>query len=87
MRGEMSLVGPRPLTAGELQRYYESDAAELLLHKPGLAGLWQISGRGRLTYAQRRALDLELVRRRSPGIYVKILLRTILEVWRGTNSW
>jgi lipopolysaccharide/colanic/teichoic acid biosynthesis glycosyltransferase len=87
MRGEMSLVGPRPLTAGELQRYYESDAAELLQHKPGLAGLWQISGRGRLTYAQRRALDLELVRRRSPGIYLKILLRTMLEVWRGTNSW
>jgi exopolysaccharide production protein ExoY len=85
--GEMSLVGPRPLTPGELDRYYGSDAAELLEVKPGLAGLWQISGRNRLTYFQRRQLDLHYVRTRSLALYLSILLRTVPEVLRGSNSW
>src|SRR3989442_4517754 len=57
IRGEMSLVGPRPITAAELQQYYGADAEEVLRVKPGIAGLWQISGRNRLTYAERRMLD------------------------------
>ncbi|MGO9765777.1 MAG: sugar transferase, partial [Myxococcaceae bacterium] len=60
--GEMSLVGPRPLTATELDRHYGAAANEILQVKPGLAGLWQVSGRNRLNYAERRALDLKLVR-------------------------
>jgi lipopolysaccharide/colanic/teichoic acid biosynthesis glycosyltransferase len=55
--------------------------------KPGLAGLWQISGRNRLTWPERRALDLQFVRQRSLGMYTRILLRTLPEVWRGGNSW
>jgi lipopolysaccharide/colanic/teichoic acid biosynthesis glycosyltransferase len=87
IRGEMSLVGPRPLTAIELRRYYGEDASEVLEAKPGIAGLWQVSGRNRLTYAERRALDLELVRTRSSGMYVRILVRAAAEVWSGPNSW
>jgi lipopolysaccharide/colanic/teichoic acid biosynthesis glycosyltransferase len=87
VRGEMSLVGPRPLTAGEIRRYYGSDAGELVSVRPGLGGLWQISGRNRLTYAERRALDLKLVRSRSLGMYVSVLLRTIPEVLSGGNTW
>ena len=63
--GEMSLVGPRPITERELRRHYGAHAAEILQVKPGLAGLWQISGRNRLTYAERCRLDLRLVRERS----------------------
>jgi lipopolysaccharide/colanic/teichoic acid biosynthesis glycosyltransferase len=85
--GEMSLVGPRPVTERELRKYYGVYADEVLRLKPGLAGLWQISGRNRLTYAERRHLDLEFVRHRSLGMYLDILLRTVPEVLRGQNSW
>src|SRR5208337_1511677 len=57
--GEMSLVGPRPVTERELRLHYGGFADEVLRLRPGLAGLWQISGRNRLTYADRRRLDLE----------------------------
>jgi lipopolysaccharide/colanic/teichoic acid biosynthesis glycosyltransferase len=87
MRGEMALVGPRPVTAAELRRYYGADADEILEMKPGIAGLWQVSGRNRLTYAERRALDLQLVHRRSVRLYVEILLRTVPEVVSGNNAW
>jgi exopolysaccharide production protein ExoY len=87
MCGEMSLVGPRPITEAEIERYYGADAHEVLRVKPGIAGLWQVSGRNRLTYSDRRALDLELVRRYSLRLYLKILVRTVPEVWNGANSW
>lgn len=85
--GEMSLVGPRPVTERELRKYYGVYADEVLRLRPGLAGLWQISGRNRLTYAERRSLDLEFVRNRSLGMYMDILLRTVPEVLRGQNTW
>jgi len=87
IRGEMSLVGPRPVTDVEIEQHYGSDASEVLQVKPGLAGLWQISGRNRLTYAERRRLDLSFVRNRSLRLYLRILLRTVPEVWSGSNSW
>jgi lipopolysaccharide/colanic/teichoic acid biosynthesis glycosyltransferase len=87
IRGEMSLVGPRPVTDAEIRRHYGADADEVLQAKPGLAGLWQISGRNRLSYAERRRLDLRFVRERSVRMYLRILLRTIPEVWSGSNSW
>jgi lipopolysaccharide/colanic/teichoic acid biosynthesis glycosyltransferase len=87
VRGEMSLVGPRPLTAWELRRYYGADADEILEAKPGMVGLWQVSGRNRLTYQQRRELDLQLVRGRSLRLYLRILIGTLAEVFTGANSW
>ena len=87
VRGEMSLVGPRPLTASELRRHYGSDSSEILEAKPGIAGLWQISGRNRLTYRERRELDLRLVRGRSLRVYLRVLAGALAEVWTGANSW
>ena len=55
--------------------------------RPGIAGLWQTSGRNRLTYDERRELDLRFVRERSLRMYVGILARTVPEVWSGSNSW
>ena len=60
---------------------------EVLRVKPGIAGLWQTSGRNRLSYDERRALDLQFVRQRSLRMYARILLRTVPEVWTGSNSW
>ncbi len=87
IKGEMSLVGPRPMTLAELRRYYGDDAGEILAVKPGLAGLWQVCGRNRLTYAERRRLDLKFVRERTVGMYFAILLRTVPEVFGGENTW
>jgi len=87
VRGEMALVGPRPVTSSELRKHYGSDADEMLSLKPGIAGLWQISGRNRLTYGDRRRLDLQYVRTRTLRLYFRILFRTLPEVFRGRNSW
>jgi lipopolysaccharide/colanic/teichoic acid biosynthesis glycosyltransferase len=87
LRGEMSLVGPRPLTEGELKRHYGTDAAEMLLIKPGITGLWQVMGRSRLSFDRRRELDLFLVRNRSLRLYLTILMRTIPAVLKGKDGW
>jgi len=86
VRGEMSFVGPRPITRRELDEHYGDCATEVLSLRPGLTGLWQATGRNRLSYDQRRRLDLMLVRRASPGLFLKILVRTIPRVVRGYGA-
>jgi len=87
LRGEMSLVAPRPLTETELKKYYGFDAEEVLSVKPGITGLWQVMGRSRLTYEQRREMDLFLVRNYSLKLYLAILLRTLPAVLKGKDGW
>jgi exopolysaccharide production protein ExoY len=87
VRGEMALVGPRPLTAYEIETYYCSAAHQLLSMKPGISGLWQIKGRSRLSYLQRRRLDLFLVRKWSLRLYMKILVATLPTVLAGKDAW
>ena len=87
VRGEMSLVGPRPVTASEWKQHYHPHAADVLNVKPGLSGLWQIMGRSRLSYEQRRDLDLALVRNRSLKLYFQILWWTLPEILSGRNAW
>ena len=76
LRGEMSLVGPRPIVGAEVERYGEA-IHQVLSVRPGLTGLWQVSGRNNLTYAQRVALDLRYVARRSLLVDLVILWRTV----------
>ena len=87
IRGEMALVGPRPLTAAEVRQHYGVYAGEMLSVKPGIAGLWQSLGRNRLSYERRRDLDLEFVRSRSIRMYFRIVMRTIPELLTGANTW
>jgi lipopolysaccharide/colanic/teichoic acid biosynthesis glycosyltransferase len=77
LRGEMSLVGPRPVTKEELEERYARDRRYYLLVRPGLTGLWQVSGRNRVSYARRIELDREYVREWSFIRDIKILFRTI----------
>jgi lipopolysaccharide/colanic/teichoic acid biosynthesis glycosyltransferase len=85
--GDLALVGPRPLTRQELDTYYGSDAARIVAARPGLSGLWQVSGRSRLSYAQRRRLDLFLIRKWSIALYLRILLVTLPRVVAGKDAW
>jgi lipopolysaccharide/colanic/teichoic acid biosynthesis glycosyltransferase len=87
LKGEMSFVGPRPVTMGELVEHYGSDATEVLGRRPGLSGLWQVMGRSRLSYRQRKRLDLYLVRNYSAGLYFAILGRTAWCVLKGNSAW
>jgi exopolysaccharide production protein ExoY len=87
VRGEMSLIGPRPITRDELQEHYGPSADEVLSVRPGLIGLWQVRGRNSLSYAHRRRLDLLLVRRASPGLYFQILVRSIPRVLSGRDAY
>ena len=84
--GEMSLVGPRPMTKYELSRWYGADVPEVLRRKPGLTGLWQVGGRDLLTYSQRKSLDLFLVRNLSWKLYLTILISTIPSLITGRNA-
>lgn len=86
-RGEMSFVGPRPITAEELNRHYGPQAVEVLQLRPGITGLWQTLGRNRLSYARRKRLDILFVRRASPGLYFHILARTFPKVILGYDAF
>ncbi len=76
LRGEMSLVGPRPPLLYEFEKYdhWQFDRLQVL---PGITGLWQVSGRNRLTYRQMCELDVEYVRSWSVWLDLKILFRTV----------
>ncbi|MFN9619367.1 MAG: sugar transferase [Synechococcaceae cyanobacterium] len=76
LRGEMSVVGPRPIVTKELPRYGEA-MDEVLAVRPGLTGLWQVSGRNNLSYDERVELDVRYARSRSFRMDLGIILRTI----------
>lgn len=76
LKGDMALVGPRP-EIPEMLPYYSSETLAKFSVRPGITGLAQISGRGRLTFHDTVALDLEYVRARTLWLDVKILLTTI----------
>jgi lipopolysaccharide/colanic/teichoic acid biosynthesis glycosyltransferase len=86
-RGEMSLVGPRPLTRAELVRHYGIHTPELLSVKPGLTGLWQVYGRSAIRFPQRSAMDLEMVRTLNPKMYLTIVARTFSALLNGKGAW
>lgn len=75
LRGEMNLVGPRPVTVQEIPRYGDCKRHYFAV-KPGITGLWQVSGRNNLSYEQRVALDARYVEERSPWGDLRILMRT-----------
>jgi lipopolysaccharide/colanic/teichoic acid biosynthesis glycosyltransferase len=76
LRGQMSLVGPRMISPPELEMYGEH-AAKLLSVKPGMTGLWQVSGRQHISYQERVRLDMWYIENRSLLLDLQILLRTI----------
>jgi lipopolysaccharide/colanic/teichoic acid biosynthesis glycosyltransferase len=76
LRGEMSVVGPRPIVDQELPRY-GGRMEEVLAVRPGLTGLWQVSGRNNLSYQKRVRLDIHYARQRNFSLDLKIILRTI----------
>jgi lipopolysaccharide/colanic/teichoic acid biosynthesis glycosyltransferase len=81
VKGEMSLVGPRPELVDQLRFYSETDKRRLEV-RPGITGLAQLNGRNALAWSERRQLDLEYVERRSLSLDLSILVRTLPHVFR-----
>jgi exopolysaccharide production protein ExoY len=86
LRGEMSLVGPRPVVQGELKRYGGGGVLYTAV-LPGITGLWQVSGRGSLPYERRVALDVEYVSTWSFARDLIVLTKTLNAVWTGRGAF
>lgn len=86
LRGEMSLVGPRPPLPREVKEYTNYDKQRLLV-VPGCTGLWQVSGRSNLSFIEMVELDLEYIANRSTVYDFKLILRTILVLFGSKNAF
>lgn len=86
VRGDMWLVGPRMIAPEELEKYGPF-GAKLMSVKPGLTGLWQVSGRQTTSYVERVRLDMEYIDNWSVATDVRILLRTLGVVIRATGAY
>lgn len=82
LKGEMSLVGPRPPLAYEVQNYQAWHLMRLLDMKPGITGLWQVEGRGRAEWNDSVRLDIQYIQNWSLMLDLKILIKTVMEVLR-----
>ncbi len=86
IKGEMSLVGPRPIVRSEIPKYGRRYALYCSV-KPGVTGLWQVSGRSDASYRKRVALDSLYARRKSVGLDLWILLATVPAVILAKGSY
>jgi len=85
LRGDMALVGPRPVLPWEAQLFRPEHRARFLV-RPGITGLWQVSGRSRLSMTQALDLDVEYVRTRCLVLDLRILVRTVPVVLAGGGA-
>ena len=87
LKGEMSLVGPRPAVRCEVAVYETWHRRRVLKFKPGITGLWQVSGRSHVKFDEMVRLDLRYVRTWTPWLDLKILLKTPAAVVRGSGAY
>jgi lipopolysaccharide/colanic/teichoic acid biosynthesis glycosyltransferase len=85
LRGDMSLVGPRPVPDDEAE-WYGSDLATVLSVRPGMTGMWQVGGRHQVSYEERIALDVRYVQRRGVSTNVRLVVRTVALIVSGRNG-
>jgi exopolysaccharide production protein ExoY len=86
LAGHMSIVGPRPVERTQLDRDYGRYESTYLALRPGLTGLWQVSGRSTVQFPERAELDSEYLRGCGPWLDAKIILRTPLVVFTGLGA-
>lgn len=86
LKGDMSLVGPRPALVGEVERYTPLQRQRLAV-TPGITGLWQVSGRADLSFEESIVLDLHYVARQSLALNARILWMTLPAVLTGRGAY
>ncbi len=85
LRGDMSLVGPRPVPDDEAERY-GADLATVLSVRPGMTGMWQVGGRHQVSYEERIALDVRYVESRNVRTTIRLLVRTVVLIATRRNG-
>jgi lipopolysaccharide/colanic/teichoic acid biosynthesis glycosyltransferase len=86
LRGEMSLIGPRPTLPAQVEQYTPRQRGRLAV-RPGITGWAQVNGRASLPWPERIELDLFYIEHRSPALDMKILLRTVAMVLGGSGLY
>jgi lipopolysaccharide/colanic/teichoic acid biosynthesis glycosyltransferase len=86
LAGDMSIVGPRPIVSAELARHFGQTSGILLSVRPGMTGLWTVSGRSSVTYPERTQIELRYVTRLSLWQDLRILLQTVRAVLGGKGA-
>jgi lipopolysaccharide/colanic/teichoic acid biosynthesis glycosyltransferase len=86
LRGEMSLIGPRPTIPAQVDQYTPRQRGRLSI-RPGITGWAQVNGRAALPWSERIELDLYYIEHRSPALDLKILLRTVAMVLGGSGLY
>jgi len=86
VRGDMSLVGPRPPLPEEVERYSGYELLRLQV-KPGCTGLWQVSGRNRLHFTEMVEMDLDYIERRSVWLDIKLIARTVVVMFKAKDAY
>ena len=86
MLGDMSLIGPRPILENELEEYSKEEQQVLLSVRPGITGMWQVSGRSEVYYPERCEMELYYPRNQSFLLDVKIFFLTIKKVLSGEGA-
>ena len=79
LKGEMSFIGPRPIVKSEIKKYGK-DFKKVFSIKPGISGLWQVSGRNKLSYEQRVELDIFYSENKSLLLDIKIFIKTLIVI-------
>jgi len=87
LKGEMSLVGPRPAINYEFEKYSLWHRRRILEAKPGITGIWQVNGRSRTTFDEMVRMDLQYINKKSVWLDLKILLKTPLVVLSGDGAY
>lgn len=88
VKGDMSLVGPRPIVTEELEEYKrENKVAEFLSMKPGITGVWQTSGRSNVGYPDRVDLEISYAKKNSIFFDLKVIAKTIVKVFKKEGAY
>lgn len=87
LKGDLSVVGPRPVTEEEIQKYFGKKAPKILSVRPGLTGIWQTSGRSLLTFEERLELEEKYVDQQSLALDLQIICKTIPAIFFAKGAF
>tara|TARA_B100000427_G_scaffold21988_1_gene16634 strand:+ start:16176 stop:16769 length:594 start_codon:yes stop_codon:yes gene_type:complete len=86
LKGDMSIVGPRPIVDPEINHYTDEEKKILLSVKPGITGYWQVNGRNSIRYPKRKELELFYAKNQSFLLDINILIKTIIQIFKKDHS-